>query len=295
MVFGATFACAGCKVRFTRRESCPCCGSTTILALSTCEGRARYGRPRSVLLAEGALGRSARWATEGSRLAMPASAGGLAILAYRLSGSAAAGAGTLVALLAGVLMAGVIFAGRSSRAAPARRRVFEPSPAARCDTTLTGTARCASVEIASGLAQQPCLVYGIRGAVGDADVADAEGGDFDLELSSGERVLVSLEHAVLVAIAGAPAAAIQAALAPALRDLLAQRGIPDAAGRAMLDEVLVRDGDEVTVTGTILGGTVTSLGARGARSPRVIAGDAERLLAVEIVGTATEPRTGGVR
>ena len=290
MVFGATFACAGCRLRFTRRESCPSCGSTTILALATREGQARYGRARSVGLTEGALGRSARWATDGWRLAMPASAGGLAFVAYRVAGSAALGAGTLVALLALVLTAGLIFAERSPRGAPPRCRVFEPPPAARGDTTLTGTARRASVEIASGLAQQLCLVYGLRGAVGDADVADAEGGDFDLELASGERVLVSLEQAVLVAVAGAPVTAVRVELTSALQDLLAQRAIPDARGPATLDEVLIRDGDEVTVTGTILGGTVTSLGPRGARSPRVLAGDAERLLAVQIRRTANELR-----
>jgi len=41
MVFGATFACARCRLRFARRATCPSCGGAAVLALATREGGAR--------------------------------------------------------------------------------------------------------------------------------------------------------------------------------------------------------------------------------------------------------------
>ena len=151
------------------------------------------------------------------------------------------------------------------------------------ETTLAGIARRASVEIVSPVSGKPCLLFGVRGSAGVADVADADGGDFDLELPSGERVMVSLEHARLVVAAGADADAHADADAEGaeLDDLLLNRGISGVAP-SELEEYLVREGDEVVVTGTLLGGTVTSsLGAGHASRARVIAGREERPLVVE--------------
>ena len=36
----------------------------------------------------------------------------------------------------------------------------------------------------------PCVVFGLHGDVDGAQIDDAEGGDFDLQLESGERVMV---------------------------------------------------------------------------------------------------------
>ena len=75
---------------------------------------------------------------------------------------------------------------------------------------------------------------------------------------------------------------VQDEIGSALAELLESRGIPDPEGRAVLDEVVVCDGDGVTVTGTLLGGTVTALGYRGKSGARVLAGDEERPLQVRL-------------
>jgi hypothetical protein len=164
-------------------------------------------------------------------------------------------------------------------------RVYSPTDADGDATTLTGIARRASVEIESLLSGEPCLLFGLRGTVGDADVADADGGDFDLELPSGERVMISLEHAVLVVDAAdspPPATEIDLAIGSPLANLLEGRGILDDEGTASLEELLVRAGDEVTVTGEPLGGTVTSFGQGTAGRTRVLAGTEEHPLSVRV-------------
>ncbi len=322
MLFGATFACADCRLRFARRERCPSCGGPRVFALTTREGRTRYRKAaqRRVGWWQGLLLRSARWAPEGWRLAIPVGGGLLAalpaLIAYRAYGASAfqelwlmsdltqryqglssrglgllgiAAGGLLLASLALASRLGALVAVRQPRSPPSRTRVFEPPAEARGDTTLTGVARRASAEIASGLAGEPCLLFGLRGTAGDADVADADGGDFDLELPSGERVMVSLEHALLEAGRGVPESEPAPEIGGALGELLEQRAISAAEGRAILEELLVCDGDEVTVTGSILGGRVTSLGYRGASGARVLAGDAER--PVRVTPRAESPRS----
>lgn len=266
-IFSATFACVRCRLRFARRARCPWCGGAEIISLTTAEGRARYGGAP--------VGRGGRGVLIGAGIAaMVPAVAGLSI-GPSIVQSVIAGAGAL-------LVAVTLLAKRGTRERR-RARVFLPSDEARGDTTLTGIARRASVEIESALTQSPCLLYGVFGEAGDADVADADGGDFDLELPSGERVMISLEHAMLVG--GAPDRAGegregQGQAGRALAELLENRGIPGPAGRPVLDELVVRDGEEVTVIGTLLGGTVTSFGDRGGSGARVLAGDEHRLLLV---------------
>ena len=309
MIFSATYACAACRLRFSRRLHCPSCGSADIFALATREGRARYraAARRTVGARAGILLRLASWAPQ--RLLLPI---GLAILAMAPAGvglmmgphsfeerwlmddlttrweGLSYGGITMIALAAvGAALLVFIFLAMLGRAsaeprpthAP-RTRVHAPGEEARGETTLTGIARRASVEIASVVAGAPCLLFGLTGEVGNADIADADGGDFDLELPSGERVMISLEHAILIADArpagGEPLGEIGSALAV----LLESRGVVDAEGRAFLREHLVRDGDEVTVFGDVLGGKVTSVAYRGASGARVLAGSEERPLIV---------------
>jgi hypothetical protein len=172
------------------------------------------------------------------------------------------------ALGAGIAVA-LFFATRS----PAKRlRVHVP--AVTNDEAIRGIARVGSVEIPSALGHVPCLVFGLAGRTDVADIADADGGDFDIELPSGERVLVSLEHAVLVA--GEEPAPADHAVEGELSVLLAPRGITARTGT--LAEVVLRAGDAVTVSGKCVGAAV----AVGSDRARVLAGDEDRPLTVRI-------------
>ena len=318
MIFSATFACARCRLRFARRAQCPSCGGAEIFSLTTREGRAGCGPAARTALGGGRdlRLRLAHWAPQ--RPLIPIGAGILAMvpaavclaigpfmfqnlrfmddLTTKYEGLSSRGSAIIAIAVGGAFLvaftllakAGSAMEARAQASTPKRFRVFSPSEAARGDTTLTGIARRASVEIVSGVTEELCLLYGIRGEVGNADVADADGGDFDLELPSGERVMISLEHAMLVAPAPERAGERQDEIGSALAELLENRAIPDPEGRAVLDELLVCDGDELAVTGTLLGGTVTSLGSRGASGARVLAGDEERPLVVRASLRASE-------
>lgn len=310
MIFGATFACARCRLRFPRRSQCPSCKSAEIVALSTRDGRARYraatrtkvGAGRAVLIA------LAPWAPRRAYIAI-----GFALLAmapaaiaigfgphmfqdlwimddlsteYR--GISHRGYVAIVSCISGLLLlaftmlakVGVALAERTRGTAPVRMRVL-PADAPRGATTLTGIARRATVEIDSPISGVPCLLFGVAGEVGDADVADADGGDFDLELRSGERVMISLEHAALVVHGEARRKEPLKEVGTTLEELLENRCIMHEDRTVLLAEHVVRDGDEVTVTGKVLGGKVTSLG-RGTSGTRVLAGDEEQPLVVEV-------------
>lgn len=313
LVFSATFACARCRLRFARRTKCPSCGGVEVFPLTAREGRARYRAAARTKLGagQGILVRLAPWAPQ--RTVIPAFAAllmmapaplGFAIWGARLfqklwlmddlstkyEGLSAGGFSMLAIAFAGaVLLVFTVLAkagkarGERARPSPATRmRVFAPADGPRGETSLTGIARRASVEIVSGVSGEPCLLFGVRGEVGTADVADAEGGDFDLELPSGERVMISLEHAMLAADASEHRAEAPEEIGGALAELLENRAIPEVERGVVLDEHLVRDGDTVTVTGNLLGGTVTSLGYRGASGARVLAGDDERPLLVQV-------------
>jgi hypothetical protein len=308
MVFSATFACGHCRLRFARRARCPSCGRAEIFPLATRAGRARYrvAARTKTSRAVGMVLRLAPWAPRrawlpigaGILLVTPAavafsmegprafqnqwlmtdltityegvSSGGFTMLGLAVAGALVV-AFTILAKLAGAMADRV-------RPTVTRMRVFSPTEVAHGGTTLTGIARRASIEIVGCVSNEPCLLFGIRGEVGDADVADADGGDFDLELPSGERVMISLEHARLVA--EGPAAHGPGEIGGALAELLEQRAIPGVDGTARLGEHLVCDGDEVTVIGKVLAGTVTSVGYRGATGARVLSGEEDHPLVV---------------
>ena len=267
MLFSATYACARCRLRFPRRTQCPECGSAEIYSLVTRDGRARYRAAARTKLRgiKGMLIRLAPWASErsyllvgGAVLAMAPAAVSLAMGvdsfqnlflmsdgSTRYEGLSSGGvtvigfaaAGFVVLVFTTLAKAGSALAERMKPATPPRTRVFSPSEDSRGDTTLTGIARRATLEIASPLSGEPCLLFGIRGEVGDTDLADADGGDFDLELPSGERVMISLEHAVF--IADASAAKVRGAVGADLEELLESRAIP-LAESTVLEEHLVR-------------------------------------------------------
>jgi len=87
----------------------------------------------------------------------------------------------------------------------------------------------------------PCVVFGLHGDVDGAQIDDAEGGDFDLQLESGERVMVSLKHAILVTEEAVAPSIVQRK--PFLDELLDERGIGlgRASGTARVAEVVVRE------------------------------------------------------
>ena len=161
-------------------------------------------------------------------------------------------AGALLLLL--VLVARLAIAPRAERhpALPSGRR----GPADDA-TEVSGIARLATVEIASPVTSTACLAFGLRGTTDEPDTTNAVGGDFDLELASGERMVVSLEHAVFAAM----------------------RARSDDPG-AVEEEILLRDGDAVTVTGSVLGGATVAL-ANGQRA-RVLAGTEWRPLQIQL-------------
>ena len=276
LLFGATFACAACRLRFARRATCPECGATDVLLLDR-DGRATYReRVRSADPGSG-VAALARWAPKS--LAFPLVIAMLmvspAVGMKMLFGDAAPYERTwLIALaIAGILLLVFVVVARTAAARQARTPATKPrrmrvhtAGAADDAIEVSGVARQGTIEIASPIANAPCLAFGLHGATDTADIADAEGGDFDLELDSGERMMVSLEHAVLVvpAAVGAPRP-----VDDALAELLEDRAIR-ASAPIPVTEILLRDGDRVTVAGTVLGGATVTL-ANGQRA-RVLAG-----------------------
>lgn len=240
--------------------------------------------PAAIALASGVEAFEERWVLSDGKIKYQ----GLSSHGFEMIALAALG------VLLGLFYATTILARRAADrmadAPSARTRVFSPDADADAGdakaTTLTGIARRASVEIEAPISGELCLVFGLCGPVGDADVDDADGGDFDLELPSGERVMISLEHARLVpgarGLGPTAGPAVPTKMTAALDEVLTSRGIEDGDGRAFLVEHLLRDGDEVRVTGDVLGGTVTALAYRSGGKSRVLAGDVDRPVAVRI-------------
>jgi hypothetical protein len=287
LVFGATSVCPACSLRFSPRKTCPACNDTRVVSLATRDGRETYayrvrgGTPFAptrpwltfgigvLLLLPALIGRvmfgptafQRMWImTDGSIEYDGLSQSGLGVL-----GLAAAGA-ALVLLT-------VLTRGRGKKAAEKPRLVVH-SPRPADEDVVTGVARAGTIEITSPVSQTTCLAFGLRGATPEADLADAEGGDFDIELQSGERVLVSLEHAVLIADSQPGKDVV---VDDELAEYLENRGI--TADKLALDEVVLREGDVVTVSGLRLGASVATAGGQRAR---VLAGDEARPLAVKI-------------
>lgn len=277
MLFSATYGCAGCLVRFARRETCPSCGRATAKPLRS--------RPITPAAAAPASAKSGAAAGVGILLALPA-----VLLERTLS--------TLALGTAGIVLVVIAFAMRrrpEPRALPAPRvRVALPRSRAPADVVrLEGVARLASVAIPAPVSGATCLLFGLRASLPGHELEDADGGDFDLELDGGERVTVSLEHAVLE---DTDATARHHVVTPdragsdgELQAFLAARGISLPASDVEIDETLVRDGDRVAVTGGLLGGKLVAV-TKGA-SRRVVAGDAEHPLVVaKLRGTTGEAR-----
>lgn len=153
---------------------------------------------------------------------------------------------------------------------PPRLRVHAPVLAD--EGVIDGVARQSTVTLPSPVGKVECLVFGLHGATDTADIADADGGDFDVVLANGERVMVSLEHAVIVAGTEAPRTVHADG---DLADLLDRRGVV-ADGALVLAETVIRDGDRVSIAGKRVGASVSLRGARA----RVLAGDEAHPLVV---------------
>lgn len=149
---------------------------------------------------------------------------------------------------------------------------------------MEGHARLSTVAVDAPLSGEACLVYGLRGRVGDAEIDDADGGDFDVELDSGDRVTISLEHAVVVT-ARTPASHAVDLGAPghdALHALLEERAIEPPKETVTFEEVVVRAGARVAVSGRRLGGKLVSMRPRRGAG-QVMGGDADAPLVVELL------------
>lgn len=208
-------------------------------------------------------------------------AGACAVTGYTMLALCAAVATVLAFIGANTGSHNVATGGEAAEGKP-RSRVFFPA-AAGTATTLTGIARRATVEIDGPVSGKPCLVFGLHGEAGAASIDDADGGDFDVELPSGERIMISLEHAMLVKGQAGMGRKVTFEPGSALASLLSQRGVDTTATTtATLEEHLLRDGDRVTVIARELDGTVTSLGENTGPKSRVLAGDEDHPVVVRI-------------
>ena len=299
MLFSATHACPTCMLRFARRTRCPECGGARVLSLHTQEERADFEalrrRARRALResrgAAAVLATLAEWAPARARfpivfglfLFVPAS---VVLVRYGLSLDDAWEVAGLA--IAGALVLAFTVLARLSRSAseapgePRKLLVHTSSASTPHATTLRGVVRHASMTLESPIGGTPCVVFGLHGDVDGAQIDDAEGGDFDLELESGERVMVSLEHAILVTDeAIAPSIVPRTAL---LDELLDERGIGlgEASGTVRVAEVVVREGDVVTVEAEVVGGVALSFGERAPSRARLASGGESSPLRVRL-------------
>ncbi len=204
-------------------------------------------------------------------------------------GLSVGGARVIALGVAGALVASLALFPRFAASAVERRarsharrtlRVFSPASDGDDDakrTSLEGKVRLATVECTSPLGEAPCVVFGLRGAVDGCSIDDADGGDFDVELETGERVFVSLEHAVLRAERAMEP--VVAARGAELDDFLDTRGVVSTRSACDLDEIILCDGDSVRVEGMLSGTAAIALAYRGGGS-RVVSGDERAPLVV---------------
>lgn len=190
--------------------------------------------------------------------------------------------------VAGALLLVFTFVARLARSVseapgePRKLLVHAPSAAVAHAATLRGVVRYASITLESPIGGTPCVAFGLHGDVDGAQIDDAEGGDFDLELDSGERVMVSLEHAVLVTDESITPSIVQRM--PFLDELLDDRGIGlgGASGTVCVAEVLVREGDVVTIEAEVTGGVALSFGERSPSRARLASGNHSSPLVVRL-------------
>lgn len=260
MMFAATSSCARCKLRFARRappRGCPSCGGEFAAA------KPASTPVRHVWIAVfGALG-----------------TGACAVTGYTMLALCAAVATVLAFIGANT---GSPNAGKAAKEETPRSRVFVPTTTG-ITTTLTGIARRATLEIDGPVSGKSCLVFGLHGEAGATGIDDADGGDFDLELPSGERVMISLEHAMLTKERAGMGLEVTIEPGSALASFLSERGVDTSVTTTVtLEEHMFRDGDRVTVIARELDGTVTSLGENSRPKSRVLAGDEDHPVVVRI-------------
>ncbi|HEY8079150.1 MAG TPA: hypothetical protein VIF62_33690, partial [Labilithrix sp.] len=218
MIFGATYACPGCALRFTRRDACPACGGA-VVSLSEREGRTAVQGGRR---ASGFLLTLARWAP--SRPWIPIATGVLVMLpalyglfvsptmlleawlvddrrgperrlAIEYEGLSRSGFEILALGAAGLLVAGLsvvtTLARRAAPPPPPKTLRIHDAGEERGPDEVTGIAKLATAEQESPLGGERCLAFGLRGEVDGVPVDDADGGDFDVLLPDGATVMVS--------------------------------------------------------------------------------------------------------
>lgn len=191
------------------------------------------------------------------------------------------GAAVIFFGVVGVLLMAISFVPRLAARAAERRvragvrrtlRVFVPRAADAVNhASLRGILRLGSEECVSPVAGTRCVVYGVVGTVAGTTIDDADGGDFDIELEGGERVLVSLEHAVLRTERPLAPAALDGPRSAELDEFLDKRGVATGREQCELDEIVLCDGDEVEVEGALSGSAAVQVAYRGS-GPRVISG-----------------------
>ena len=313
MVFGATAGCRSCRVRFAPRATCPSCGSSDVLRASGAGTfRAAAPAPLGLVVRLALLAPSNPWLVFaiGGALFAPAvfmrlvfGDTAFASLWLVFEGtsldtlwrglSPEGGALLAAAALGAVTMLAVVLTVLADRHVRAQRAASKPfgvwSPSADDDEdapreTFAGVARLATATIASPITGEPCLVVGLHGRVDGAEIADAEGGDFDLELPNGERLMVSLEHAVLVC--EGPSEPREVAPDDEGFDaFLQQRGLRRRARECRVGLCAVSDGSDVVVLADVAGAAITVGGAfraPGGRA-RVLSGTEARPLVVRAV------------
>ncbi|CAN5903258.1 hypothetical protein BH11MYX4_BH11MYX4_63430 [soil metagenome] len=170
--------------------------------------------------------------------------------------------------------------GGKPTAKPEALRVWRPEPEKGARTVLEGVVRSSGRTIQSPIGDEPCVAFGLHGDVSGVPIDDAEGGELDLELSTAERILVSLEHAELVA--SITPSLVE--MTDVLDELLDIRGVGSKRSRLLLGEVVLRDGDEVTIEAAVVGAATVDkpVPYRGSARARVASGTEDAPLLVRI-------------
>lgn len=320
MIFGATYACSACMLRFARCDACPSCGGA-IVSLSDHSGRATVRGGRRSGVKGGVLLSLARWAPSrpwipiaiGLAMALPATATlvlspswlletwlvddrrrgepRLSIehrdLSWRgIQILAVGGAGLLLAALTTAAWLGQRAAAPAPP--PKRLRVYARDREGEGEgtTVITGVARLATAEIESPLGGEPCLVVGLRGDVDGEQVEDADGGDFDLVTPEGRVFMVSLEHARLEPHGDEEPIELTVAEAVELEPFLLDRVGQRVRERCTFAETVVAAGDTVSVTAKLAGKALATAPFRDEPRGRVLTGAIDCPLVVRLVTRA---------
>lgn len=325
MLFGATYACPACMLRFARREACPSCGGR-VVSLMDRDGRAALRRkpPGS----GGMAFTLSRWAPArpwipiaiGIALTLPAlyallfapnmlrdlwlvddRSGGAPRLYTEYRGLSWRGIEILAAGAAGLVLAALATATALAARASTKPATSPPKTlrvhvaddsAGEESNVVTGIARSATLEIESPLGGEPCLVVGLRGQVDGIQVDDADGGDFDIVTPEGRVVMVSLEHARLETHGDEEPIELTVEEAVELEAFLLDRIGQRAREHCKLAETVIAAGDTVSVTGRLAGPALAAAPFRDDPRGRILEGTPEHPLVVRLVkrGARTDDR-----